>query len=130
MLSGILAWADYDRLMAAVEAAPSGWYVYDTRNAPPAAPEPAAALPARVAEITAFLRDRQRASYCGFVYADDRASPVIVKVYDPRTASACGTQAASIPAFVLSRMAPEALPFATDTPKRLSLLDRLIKGST
>lgn len=129
-LSGVLAWDDYDRLMEVVKAAPAGWYVYDTRERPPAAPEPEAALPGRVAEITTFLRDRQRASYCGFVYADDRASPVIIKVYDPRTASACGTSAASIPAFTLSRMPPEALPFAAEQPERRGLFGRLIKGST
>lgn len=129
-LSGVLAWDDYDRLMAAVEAAPSGWYVYDTRNPPPAASVPVDALPGCVAEITAFLRDRQRANYCGFVYADDRAAPVIVKIYDPRTASACGTSAASIPVFVISRMPPESLPFAADEPERRGLFGRLIKGPT
>lgn len=129
-LSGLLTWQDYDQVMAAVAAAPEGWFVYDTRRALPIAPETAADLPVRLHAITAFLRDRQRADYCGFVYVDDRAAPTMIKVYDPRTASACGTSAASIPAFTLSRMTPEALPFSADHPGRSGLLGRLIKGST
>lgn len=112
-LSGLLEWDDFDSVMAAVAAAPSGWWVYDTRAAPPAAPEPAETLPARLAEISAFLRRHQRASYCGFAYADDRAAPTIVKIYDPRNASSCslGTPLA---VYTLSRMQPERLPFADD----------------
>ena len=126
----MLSWDDYDRLMDVVKASPAGWYIYDTRSPVPTAPEPEAALPERVAAITVFLRERQRASYCGFVYADDRTTPVIIKVYDPRTASACGTSGASIPAFTLSRMPPEALPFAAAPSERRGLFGRLIKGST
>ncbi len=129
-LSGLLTWQDYDQVIAAVAAAPEGWFVYDTRAALPITPETAADLPARLHAITAFLRDRQRADYCGFVYVDDRAAPTMIKVYDPRTASACGTSAASIPTFTLSRMPPEALPFSADNPVRSGLLGRLIKGST
>ena len=129
-LSGLLTWQDYEQLMAAVAAAPDGWFVYDTRGAPPNAAATATDLPARLHAITAFLRDRQRADYCGFVYVDDRAAPAMIKVYDPRTASACGASAASIPTFTLSRMPPEALPFATDHVVRSGLLGRLIKGST
>lgn len=128
-LSGVLTWGDYDRLMDAVQTTPAGWYVYDTRSTPPDAPEPDAALPARLSEVTAFLRDRQRADYCGFVYADDRTAPTLVKVYDPRNASACGLSAASIPTFTLSRMPPDPLPFAAGIPERRGLFSRFIKGS-
>lgn len=129
-LAGVLTWADYDRLIGVVQSAPAGWYVYDTRSPPPDAPESTATLPDRLNEITGFLRDRQRADYCGFVYADDRAAPTLVKIYDPRNASACGMSAASIPTFTLSRMPPDRLPFAAEAPQRRGLFSRLIKGSS
>jgi len=128
-LSGVLTWPDYDSLLDVVKSRPTGWYIYDTLRAPPLTPEPNATLPDSLTEITAFLRDRRRANYCGFVYVDDRAVPSLIKIYDPCTASACGTSAASIPTFTISRMPPEALPFAADVPERRGLLSRIIKGS-
>jgi hypothetical protein len=110
--SGLIQWTDYDAVMARVAAQPEGWYVYDTREDVPTAPVPAAALPGRIEAITRFLRDTHRADYCGFVYADDRETPTFVKVYNPRNASACGMSSAPLPVFTLSRMPPEALPFA------------------
>ncbi|MFN3868940.1 MAG: hypothetical protein ACK4MF_07745 [Hyphomicrobiaceae bacterium] len=128
-LSGLLEWRDYEQVMALVAAAPEGWWVYDTRGEVPSAPTSAAELAARLAEIDAFLRGRHRASYCGFVYVDDRARPSLVKFYDPRNASACGI-GGSIAAFTLSRMQPEPLPFATvEQEPAPGLLGRLFKGS-
>lgn len=128
-LSGLLEWRDYEQVMAAVAARPDGWWVYDTRGEVPSAPTEADDLPRRLGEIDTFLRDRHRASYCGFVYVDDRARPTLVKVYDPRNASACGI-GGSIAAFTLSRMKPERLPFAAVEEKPApGLFGRLFKGT-
>lgn len=128
-LSGLLEWSDYDQVMALVAADPAGWWVYDTRGEVPSSPTEAVELADRLAEIDAFLRGRHRANYCGFVYVDDRVRPSLVKVYDPRNASACGV-GGSIAAFTVSRMQPERLPFRTaDEKPAPGLLERLFKGS-
>ncbi len=111
-LSGLLQWEDVDRLLAHISAAPTDWYVYDTREALPSSPVPAAHLPERLAEILAFLRRHHRADYCGFVYADDKAAPTLVKIYDPRNASSCSL-GAPLPVYTISRMPPEPLPLTT-----------------
>ena len=108
--SGLLAWADLDKVFALVRAAPEGWWVYDTREAVPDAPETADEIGARLDEIMAFLRKNHKADYCGFVYVDDRARPRFIKVYDPRQASSCSL-GAPVPIYTLSRLAPEPLPF-------------------
>lgn len=128
--SGLVTWADYEAVMDAVARAPDGWFVYDTREAPPAVPEPAERLAARLQAIDEFLRDNHRADYCGFVYVDDRAAPSMVKVYNPRNASACGSAEAPVPLFMLSRMPPETLPLAGDTAPKPGLLARLFRGET
>ncbi|MBL8564116.1 MAG: hypothetical protein JNM89_00195 [Hyphomicrobiaceae bacterium] len=132
-LSGLLAWDDFDSVMATVASSPAGWWVYDTRGEPPEAPEPEATLPQRLAEIGEFLRRHHRASYCGFAYVDDRASPSIVKIYDPRNASSCslGTPLA---VYTLSRMRPERLPFGSPAKEEPAagkgrLFGRFFKGA-
>lgn len=124
--SGLLEWADYDAVMAAVAADPGGWYLYDTRALPPDDPLAAAALPAALTSITAFLKERHRADYCGFVYADDRAAPTMVKVYDPMNASSCSREA-PLPVFILTRLKPEPLPFRDERPAP-GLINRLFRG--
>lgn len=129
-LSGLLQWDDVDRLLAHITAAPEGWYVYDTREPPPASPEPSARLPQRTAEISAFLRRHHRADYCGFVYVDDKAAPALVKIYDPRNASSCSL-GAPLPVYTISRMPPEPLPLATSAPPashKSGIVGRWLKG--
>lgn len=124
-LSGLLAWSDLDTALASVAASPEGWWIYDTRADVPAEPVPAAQVKARLDEIVAFLKSRHRADYCGFVYADDKAVPSMVKVYDPRNASSCGF-GTSLPVFTISRQKPEALPFADEPePARTGLVERI-----
>jgi hypothetical protein len=130
-LSGLLQWADLDRVLASIAAAPEGWWIYDTRGEPPSAPETAASLPARLDEIVAFLKRHHRADYLGFVYVDDRSQPSMVKVYDPRNASSCSL-GTPIPVYTVSRQRPERLPFEVTPaaePARTGLLGRLFGGS-
>lgn len=129
-LSGLMQWDDLDAVLARVAASPEGWWVYDTRADPPEAPQSGASLPERLAEIVAFLRRHHRADYCGFVYADDRAAPRMIKVYDPRNASSCSL-GAPIPVYTLSRARPERLPFesAQEPVVSAGLLGRWIKGA-
>lgn len=132
-LKGVLSWQHLDAIIARISAAAAeGWWVYDTRHAPPVEPVAAAELPAALDAIVAFLRRNHRADYCGFVYADDLGAPCLVKVYDPRNASACSL-ATPLPAYTISRMRPDALPFASSRPVRDArdgLFARLLKGAS
>lgn len=108
--AGLLAWEDVAAVFARVIAAPSGWWIYDTREPLPGAPEDTGRLAERVGEIEAFLRRHQRADYCGFVYVDDKDVPSLIKVFDPRNASSCSL-GSPVPVYTLSRMKPSSLPF-------------------
>lgn len=135
-LTGLLQWADVDAVMALLRARPEGWFIYDTREDVPQAPVAAADLGGRLDAIMAFLHRHHRADYCGFVYVDDRNAPRLVKVYDPRNASSCSL-ASPIPAFTISVMPPEALPFegppvgdgsGSGAVVTSSFLKRILKG--
>lgn len=108
--AGLLAWEDVAAVFARVIAAPSGWWIYDTREPLPGAPEDTCRLAERVGEIEGFLRRHQRADYCGFVYVDDKDVPTLIKVFDPRNASSCSL-GSPVPVYTLSRMKPTSLPF-------------------
>lgn len=129
-LSGLLTWQDFETVFRSVKStAGDGWWVYDTRGAVPADAETPTALAARLDEIEAFLRRYHKADYCGFVYADDRARPSLVKVYDPRNASSCSL-GTPIPVFTISRMPPDALPYATEAAAPAGILGRIFKGAS
>lgn len=108
--AGLLAWEDVAAVFARVIAAPSGWWIYDTREPLPTLPEDPGRLAQRVGEIEGFLRRHQRADYCGFVYVDDKDVPTLIKVFDPRNASSCSL-GSPVPVYTLSRMKPTSLPF-------------------
>lgn len=128
-LSGLLTWQDFEAVFQSVKAsAGDGWWVYDTRGKVPVAAEPPPALLARLDEIEVFLRRHHRADYCGFVYADDRAHPSLVKVYDPRNASSCSL-GTPVPVFTISRMPPDALPYEIAAPAPTGIIGRIFKGA-
>lgn len=108
--AGLLAWEDVAAVFARVIAAPSGWWIYDTREPLPTLPEDPVRLAQRVGEIEGFLRRHQRADYCGFVYVDDKDVPTLIKVFDPHNASSCSL-GSPVPVYTLSRMKPSSLPF-------------------
>ncbi len=107
---GLLAWEDVAAVFARVVMERSGWWIYDTQESVPAEPEDPGRLAERVGEIEAFLRRYQKADYCGFVYVDDKDAPSLIKVFDPRNASSCSLGSPQ-PAFTVSRLKPEKLPF-------------------
>lgn len=118
-LSGLLTWDDADRVFDIVRSIPNGWWVYNTRDAVPAATEVVESLAGRIDEIQTFLKRNHKADYCGFVYVDDRASPRLIKVFDPRNASSCSL-GRPLPAYTLSRMRPVPLPLDAAADSRAS----------
>lgn len=116
---GVLAWNHLDDLWARLRAAPEGWYVSMTGQAPDAvAPVPADALDRFIGEVDSLLRKEHREDYCGIVYVDDPQQPAFVKIYDPgNLGSSCGTQPGRVqPRWVLSRMPPDAMADSAPLP--------------
>lgn len=138
--AGLLAWEDAGRVFDAVRTARDCWWIYDTRGSLPEEPESPELLAARIDEIEQFLRRNHKADYCGFVYVDDKISPRLIKVFDPRNASSCGL-GSPVPAFTISRSRPVALPlgdgtsngngdWASDGQGGSGLMRRILKGLT
>ena len=112
-LSGLLDWDDVVEVFDRIRADGRGWWIYDTRSEVPAIPVGESEIANALDEILSFLRRHHRADYCGFVYVDDKNDPRLVKVYDPRNASSCSL-GTPIPAYTISAMQPEPLPFGDD----------------
>ncbi len=112
-LKGILQWPRFEELWRALRNDPAGWYVRDfTSRDIPDAPMTEQAFQTFLDEAEAFLRKRQRAEYCGFIYLDDMENPVFIKVFDPRKmGSACGCGGDVKPRWTISRLPPRPLPF-------------------
>ncbi|HHN66567.1 MAG TPA: hypothetical protein ENK15_00830 [Thermopetrobacter sp.] len=117
-----------------MRAAPAGWYVRDfTTRGIPDAPLNERDFLTFLDEAETFLRKRQRAEYCGFVYLDDMQNPVFIKVFDPRKmGSACGCGGDVKPRWTISRMPPRPLPseqaVAQAAKRRGGMLRRLLGG--
>lgn len=109
--TGIMKWDDLSALWTRLQHA-EAWYVYDTAGTPPDSPLHGAELVEAVKHIDEYLRREHEEDYCGIVYADDPAAPTYIKVYDPNNLGVvCGfSDNPPDPKWILSRMAPEALP--------------------
>ncbi len=105
---GILKWDDLTALWTQVRSNPDGWYASLIGEEPPPAPMSTDALARFITEVDTLLRREHDFNYCGIVYADDRQTPGLIKIYDPHNlGSACGHSGAKIePRWVLSRIQP------------------------
>ena len=115
-----LRWHQLDSLWERVrERAGAGWYLYHVGDEPPAQPADAARVETFVAEIDTLLRAEHKEDYCGIVYADDTASPSLIKIYDPHHLGvSCGySNNPPLPGWVMSLLPPCDLP-ASRAPTR------------
>ncbi len=119
VFSGILQWPQLTRLWEKVRNdRPDSWYVYAIGEAPPTEPADAGQLERFIDEIDALLRREHCDQHCGIVYADNRADPSFIKIYDPNNLGAvCGAGGQKIlPGWTLSRLPPIDLPTALAPP--------------
>jgi hypothetical protein len=118
--SGVLKWEDMDRLWALLKAGPEGWFVFDTRQPCPDEPLEPDAFIVFLADSEVYLRARHEYGYCGFIYVDNLEDPAFIKLFDPkRMGSSCGCSGELIlPRWIISRIAPEALPVIEYKKKR------------
>lgn len=130
-LSGLLKWEVADALFARVADEGEAWFVYDVSAGLPEASLSGEALTARLTEIRDWAFKQNRGDpWCGCMFVNDRDMPRMIKVYDPGSGSFCSVTT-PLPAYVISRMPPEKLPF--DAPEIMfddgsgrSILDRLL----
>ncbi len=103
-----LRWHQLDALWESIRQQPHGWFIYAVGESPPTAPASDEAVRAFIVEIDALLRREHDEDYCGIVYADDLASPTMVKIYDPNNLGvSCGySDNPPLPGWVLSRLIP------------------------
>lgn len=110
--SGILKWEDLDRLWEVLRRRnDGGWYLYETERPPPENPLKPAELSEFLNRTGPWLKAEHEEEYCGIVYADDSASPSMVKIYDPHNLGVvCGySDHPPLPKWILSRIAPSDL---------------------
>jgi hypothetical protein len=115
-----LRWPQLDELWARLRAdADSGWYVYALGEPPPSAPVDAEQLQRFIDEMDTLLRREHDEDYCGIVYADDRAAPTFVKIYDPNNLGVvCGfSDNPPLPGWTMSKLRPVDLPAAQPVPR-------------
>lgn len=114
--SSLLSWDDLSRFWDVVRAQPDGWYIYAIGEPTPTNPSSAAELDRFLTAIDQLLRNDHREDYCGIVYADDRQTPTLVKIFDPHNLGvSCGfSKNPPLPGWVLSRLPP--LPLTDPRP--------------
>jgi len=109
--SGVVTWAQLTTLWAVVQEHPEGWYIYAIGEALPVGPADADTLMTFTQQMDELLHREHREEYCGIVYADDKAAPTFIKIFDPHNlGSSCGSSGMkTLPGWLLTRMPPELL---------------------
>lgn len=118
--TSLLRWPELEAFWHLLKThADGGWYVYRVGEAPPAEPLSADELRHFIDQLDQQLRARHDEKFCGIVYADDRANPTFVKIYDPdKLGSVCGfSNSPPLPGWTISRLQPAALE-ASQPPVR------------
>lgn len=87
------------------------WYIYAIGEQVPDMPVSANEFLLFISEIDSLLRKEHDEDYCGIVYADDKAAPTYVKIYDPNNLGvSCGfSNNPPLPGWILSIIPPKAL---------------------
>lgn len=89
----------------------NAWYIYAIGEQVPDVPVSSKELLLFISEINSLLRKEHDEDYCGIVYADDKAEPTYIKIYDPGNLGvSCGfSNNPPLPGWVLSIIPPKAL---------------------
>lgn len=115
-----LRWHHLDALWDTVrQDADGGWYLYAIGQAVPTQPSPAEQVLEMITELDKLLREEHQEDYCGIVYADDLASPSMIKIYDPNNLGVvCGfSENPPLPGWVFSKILPDDLEADRIVPK-------------
>ncbi len=117
--TSMMRWPDLDAFWDILkQQADDGWYIYAVGEPAPTQPVSRERLLDFIREIDALLHAEHEESYCGIVYADNKAHPEFVKIYDPNNLGvSCGfSDQPPLPGWILSRLAPVELEAALNPP--------------
>lgn len=117
--SNMLRWPQLDTLWGTLrQQGGADWYVYAIGEVPPETTLSATELDSFLSEIDTLLRKEHNEDFCGIVYADNPASPRMIKIYDPNNLGVvCGFSATPpLPGWVLSLDLPTDLHAAMTPP--------------
>ena len=116
--TNMLRWPQLDQLWERIKAQPNGWYIYFIGESVPTAPVDATALNKFIQEVNQLLHKEHDFDYCGIVYADDRETPAMVKIFDPNNLGAtCGSSGTVVPPrWLLTRIPPQPIVDNMPTP--------------
>lgn len=98
--------------------ADDNWYIYAVGEEPPETRVTKDQLLSFIKEIDTLLRKEHNEDYCGIVYADDKATPTFIKIYDPNNLGvSCGfSDNPPMPGWILSKLQPVELESALNPP--------------
>jgi hypothetical protein len=104
---GVMSWNDLGHFWQRLDAA-AGWYLNAVGEPVPTEPATEEEVRRFVHHLDTLLRKEHHEDYCGIVYADDLASPRLVKIYDPHhQGSSCGSSKhPPLPGWIMSRDIP------------------------
>ncbi len=112
-----LRWHQLDELWEKVIAEPEGWYIYHTREKPPIEPADKNTLQQFVQKVDKLLHEEHKYDYCGIVYADNKITPTMIKIFDPKNLGVvCGVGKSTVqPRWVLTHIIPEIIETEVET---------------
>lgn len=112
-LIAVLRWGQFDALWAHLRTqAGAGWFLQAAGEAPPVERASEQQVLEFLDGIETLLSVERRRDQCGMVYADNLASPQLLKIYDPdQFGGGCGAGlGAPGVAWIMSRVAPCEIP--------------------
>ncbi|MDM8565536.1 hypothetical protein QUF74_07770 [Candidatus Halobeggiatoa sp. HSG11] len=111
-----LRWHQLDDLWEKTVAQPDGWYIYHIGRKPPTEPTNKKTLTQFIQKVDKILHQEHKYDYCGIVYADNKETPAMIKIFDPKNLGVvCGTGKAIIhPRWLLTRILPESIEIKTE----------------
>jgi len=110
-----LRWPQLDKLWETVSTQPNGWYIYHIGENPPTEPADEKTLKQFISKVDQLLHQEHKYDYCGIVYADNQATPTMIKIFDPKNLGiVCGIgKNITYPRWLLTRIQPEAIGIET-----------------
>lgn len=117
--TSMMRWPQLDEFWKLLtEEADNSWYIYAIGEEPPIKSSNKEKLLSFIKEIDILLHEDHTEDYCGIVYADNKAKPNFIKIYDPNNLGvSCGfSDNPPMPGWILSKIQPVELESALNPP--------------
>lgn len=123
---GVLSWKELDKTWDYVQQQ-GLWYVYPTDQAAPNKPASKQELNDFIKMIDQTINPKKQQGFSGVAFVDDRESPQLIKVFNPKLLG-CGSgqcDAKPLPHWIISSMRPDDLKAQTQQTKKQAFWKRL-----